>query len=414
MAPATYPAGFGGGVSAAPAIAGDRGMMSPEDMYGPAPVKLFDRTVGTVTMHVYSQPMNYGYQDARPSVVEGGWFPPVQCLATANVTAYVATANFTGQAQGQEYPSLTVPAIGYGNPLGHPQVELLSVIPVQVPAGAKTVRLLKADKTVMDEMAPDKGWAFLINTDALAGFDSNDGPFGSAANVEVVLEDGRTVAGVMNGMPGSPQANKECQPPPPPPPTITSDYSALAGADLDAVKVALADTFGSISDRSTALAHLENGDKFSDEWLAAIKERAVALGAGKIEIKLSSAGVKGDKAVAIFQLGGSAVESSWQVVELVKVKDGSWLVTTPSFCRIAALAYPCPADVYDPNSDQGPPPVDYGYGNVGIASGGVATTALAPTLTTVVAPQPVPAVGAPGSPKTAPALSSPPATTIKQ
>lgn len=236
------------------------------------------------------------------------------------------------------------------------------------------------------------------------------------ANVEVVLEDGRTVAAVMNGMPGSPQAAKECQqqqqPPPPPPPTITSDYTALTGADLDAVKVALADTFGSISDRSTALTHLENGDKFTDEWLAAIKERAVALGAGKIEIKMSSAGVKGDKAVAIFQLGGSAVESSWQVVELVKGKDGSWLVTTPSFCRIAGMAYACPTDVYNPNTDQGPPPVDYGYGNDGIAWAGVATTAVAPTLTTVVAPQPVPAVGAPVVTAAVPVPA--PTTTIKK
>ncbi len=390
-------------------------MVSPEDMYGPAPVKLFDRTVGAVTMHVYSQPMNYGYQEqARPSVEASGWFPPVQCLATANVTAYIATENFTGQAQGQEYGSPSVPLIGYGNPLGHPKVEFLTVVPVQVPAGAKTVRLLKADKTVMDEMTPDKGWAFLVNTDGLAGFNGTDGPFGSVANVEVVLEDGRTVAGVMNGMPGSPQAAKECQPPPPPPPTITSDYTALTGADLDAVKVALVDTFGSISDRSTPLAHLENGDKFTDEWLAAIKERAVALGAGKIEINLSSAGVQGDKAVAIFQLGGSAIESSWQVVELVKDKDGSWLVTTPSFCRIAALAYPCSADVYNPNTDQGPPPVDYGYGNDGIAWASVATTAVAPTLTTVVAPQPVPAVGAPPSPMTAPVSTPAPTTTIKR
>lgn len=388
--PATFSGGRAGGV-ASPALPVDSAW--PADIYGPAPVKLFDRTVGTVTMHVYGQ-IN-GNSEVGPSTEPGGWSPPIQCQSTANVTAYVATTNFTGWAQGQEYPSLSVPLVGYSLAIGHPKVELLSVIPVQVPPGAKNVRLLKADKTVLDEMAPDKGWAFLVNTDAQAGSDGPDALFVSIPTVEVVLEDGRTVTGVMNGMPGSPQAAKECQPPPPPPPTIKSDYTALAGADLDAVTVALADTFGSIADRATPLTHLENGDKFTKEWLAAIKERAVALGAGNIEIKMSSAGVKGDKAVAIFQLGGSAMESAWQVVELVKGKDGSWLVTTPSFCRIAGMAYPCPADAYDPSADNGPQPVDYGsgYSQDGIPWPGVPTT--------VGAPQP----GAPTSPMTAPATT---------
>jgi hypothetical protein len=394
---------------------GSDGFVSPEDMFGPAPVKLFDRTVGAVTMHVYSQPINYGYAVAVGTNVEGyapgsdtsvavpvpidepysggGWYPPAQCRSTANVVAYIATSQFTGQAQGQEYPTPSVPVIGYGNPIGHPKVEFFTVIPVQVPAGAKTVRLLKADKTVMDEMAPDKGWAFLVNTDALAGFGSTEGPFGVVANVEVVLEDGSTAAGVMQGMPGSPQAAKECQPPPPPPPTITSDYTALTGKDLAAVTEALADTFGSVSDRATAPTHLENGDKFTKEWFAAIKERAVALNAGKIEIKMSSAGVKGDKAVAIFQLGGTAIESSWQVVELVKGKDG-WLVTTPSFCRIAGMAYACPTDLYDPTKDQGPPPVDYGSGYGGGGEWGPvplpasAVTTAAPPVRTSAIPAP--------------------------
>jgi hypothetical protein len=422
---APVPGGFGGSPGTIVADTRYGGLASPEDMYGPTPVKLFDRTVGTVTMHVYTQPMNYGYAVAVGTNVEGyapgsdtsvavpvpidgplsggGWFPPVQCRATANVTAYIATAQFTGQAQGQEYPTPSVPLLGYGNPIGHPKLEFVSVLPVQVPAGAKSVRLLKADKSVMDEMAPDHGWAFLVNTDPLAGFATTggewSGPYGSSSNVEVVFEDGHTAPAVMQGMPGSPQAAKECQPPPPPPPTITSDYTALTGADLDAVKDALADTFGAVSDRTTAPTHLENGDKFTKEWFAAIKERAVALGAGKIEIKMSSAGVNGDKAVAIFQLGGTLIESQWQVVELVKGKDGGWLVTTPSFCRIAGMAYACPADVYDPNKDQGPPPVDYGYDNYGDEGGYVtATTAApAPSLSTVPVPRPAPTVAAPAT-----------------
>jgi hypothetical protein len=379
---ATYDSAFPVGPDGAP--------IKPEDVFGPAPEKLFDRTVGTTTMHVYRQKQQF-YPDFPEGVTPppGYWSPPAQCRAVANVTAYVATSQFTGQASAQEYTSVDVPLSGYpGQMVGHPKLpDFIGLVPVQVPSGVKTVRLLDpAGTKVLDEMTPDKGWVVLVNPDGLSGLPRYDGP-PSASSVEVVYDDGRTAKAIYDGMPGSPQAAKECQPPPPPPPTIMPDYTALTGADLDAVKAAVVDVFETNPDRTLAQTRLQDRSKLSDEWFLELKKRAEGLGAGTITINLSSAGQKGDKGVAIFQLGGTAISQSWQVVEVVKDGSGGWLVTMPSFCRIAGLAHPCPTDAFDPRTDQGPPPVDYGNGYGGpypvATSVAPPTTALAATTTAV-------------------------------
>jgi hypothetical protein len=379
---ATYDSTFPVGPDGAP--------INPEDMYGPTPEKLFDRTVGTTTMHVYRQKQQFYPDFPEGQTPPGYWSPPAQCRAVGNVTAYVATSQFTGQASAQEYGAIDVALSGYpGQVVGHPKLpDFIGLVPVQVPAGVKSVRLLDSAGTkVLDEMTPDKGWVVLVNPDGLSFLPTNNG-LRTDSPVEVVYDDGRTAKAIYDGMPGSPQAAKECQPPPPPPPTIMPDYTALTGADLDAVKAAVVDVFETNPDRTLAQTRLQDRSKLSDEWFLELKKRAESLGAGTITINLASAGQKGDKGVAIFQLGGTAIGQSWQVVEVVKDGSGGWLVTMPSFCRIAGMAHPCPTDAFDQRTDQGPPPVNYGGfegGPYPVATSVAAppTTALAATTTAV-------------------------------
>jgi hypothetical protein len=378
--------------------------IAPEDMYGPAPEKLFDRTVGTTTMHVYRQTQVFGYGYDESSVPPGVWFPPKQCRPTGQVIAYVATTNFTGQASGQEYSNPTVPIAGYGGQVvGHPKLEFIAVVTVQVPAGAKTVRLIGANDAVVDEMAPNQGWAVLVNPDGLSAVRGFDRPVDldrGASAIEVEFEDGRKVKAVQEGMPGSPSASKECQPPPPPPPTLMPDYTAITGAGLDDVKTALTEAFAANdTTRTTVTDRVQNYDKFPAGWFEKLAEARAFYNITNAGIDLSTAGMKGDKAVAVFSITGTPLENQWQVVELVKRSDGKWLLTSQSYCRIAGLANPCPTELYDPNNDQGPPPVDYGNGGGGYPEG--------PVFATTAAPQrPIPV------PQTVSPSTAPPTTTI--
>jgi hypothetical protein len=352
-------------------------VVAPEDMYGPAPEKLFDRTVGTTTMHVYRQTQMYGSPFPEGQVPDGVWLPPAQCRATSQVTAYVATANFTGQASGQEYANLSTPLSGYGGQVvGHPKLEFIAVVPVQVPAGAKTVRLTAANDAVVDEMTPEHGWAVLVNPDGLSVVAGQLDSISSRLDpiVEVEFDDGHKVKAVQDGMPGSPSASKECQPPPPPPPTLAAGYTELSGAGLDDVKTALTEAFAANDKtRTTVTNRVENYDKFPDGWFEKLAKAREYFNITNAGIDLSVAGAKGDKAVAVFSITGTPIEGNWQVVELVKA-DGKWQITSPSYCRIVGAANACPTEVYDPNTDTSPPPpVNYGDGV--IYEGSVATTA---------------------------------------
>jgi hypothetical protein len=112
-------------------------------------------------------------------------------------------------------------------------------------------------------------------------------------------------------------------------------------------------------------------------------------------IDLSVAGTKGDKAVAVFSMTGTPLENSWTVVELIKGSDGKWIITSPSYCRIVGAVNACPTEVYDPSTDQGPPPVNYGVGEgEGYPDGPVFATTAAP-LRPVPVPQTVPATPPP-------------------
>jgi hypothetical protein len=385
--------------------------IAPEDAYGPAPEKLFDRTVGTTTMHVYRQTQVFGYGYDESSVPPGVWFPPKQCRPTGQITAYVATANFTGQTSGQEYSNPTVPIAGYGGQVvGHPKLEFIALVPVQVPAGAKTVRLIGANDAVVDEMVPNQGWAVLVNPDGLSavrGFDLPVGPDRGASAIEVEFEDGRKVKAVQDGMPGSPSAAKECQPPPPPPPTLLPDYTALTGAGLDDVKTALTEAFAANdTTRTTVTDRVQNHDKFPAGWFEKLAEARAFYNITNAGIDLSTAGSKGDRAVAVFSITGTPLENQWQVVELVKGSDGKWLLTSQSYCRIAGLANPCPTELYDPNTDQGLQPVDYGNGGGGYPEGPVFATTAAPQRSIPV-PQTAPA-------STVPPTAPPTTTIVKQ
>jgi hypothetical protein len=390
--PAIVPGAGGEAKSSAPYGPGGE-PQTPEEMYGPAPVKAFDRTVGTTTLHVYRQTMADAY--TPENYPADAWIPPVACRNSAMVQVYAATSQFAGQVYANEYTSVDVPVMGYGGQaFGHPAIELVSVVPVQVPAGATNVRLIRDGKTI-DEMAPNNNWAVLVDLNAKPSFDPRP-------EIEVVLSDGRTVKAVYDGDAGSPMTRPECQPPPPPAPTLMPDYKAITGADLDEVKAVLTDAFAANDPARKAVSdRVQNNEKFPADWYGGLQAAVADFNINGTGIELSSAGSKDGKAVAIFSITGTPIANNWQVVELVKAKDGKWAMTTPSYCRIVGMAYACPTDVFDPANDQGPPEVNYGYGDD--IAGGVATTVAIGRPVPV--PQPAPA-GA-----VAPGTAAPAATT---
>jgi hypothetical protein len=225
------------------------------------------------------------------------------------------------------------------------------------------------DGKVFDEAKPEQGWVLLVDPafDASTSFGPSFYPAPNASpvgpQVEAVFADGHTVAAKPSYF--EIQSDPDCQPPPPPPPTLLPEYSPLTGADLDAVKAALDNVYAYSGADRPRPGNLEKADKFPADWFKNLQQLAAdRYGITKVEITLSSAGVKDGKAVAIFQLGGTPLGSSWQVAELVK-GDAGWLLTAPSFCRQTNIILACPTDVFDPSTDQGPPPVNYGDGAYG-------------------------------------------------
>jgi len=137
---------------------------APEQLFGPPITPMFHRTSASgAVIRVNRQPVRPFEPPVPPPGVNPGFFPPASCLSAAGVQAHVSTENFVGTVFSSQQPNLVRPIAQNWTPIGHPSLELALAVLVQVPSGVTSVRLLH-NGAVVDEMAPEQGWAALAGT----------------------------------------------------------------------------------------------------------------------------------------------------------------------------------------------------------------------------------------------------------